>query len=99
MQTNAANPAKVKEAGDREKLLKKQETEDLKAVLSSVAGRRFLHRQLSVCGIYRTSMTGTVYTYYNEGARQVGLNLMAEIEEADIEAYALLVRENRKVSS
>ena len=96
-QQNAANPGSIKDAEQNQKAQRKQELDDLRSVLATTAGRRFLYRFLAGCGVFRTSYTGTVETYYKEGGRNIGLNLMHDLEEADLEAYATLIRENRKV--
>lgn len=95
-QTNAANPLSIKEADQNQKAARKQELDDIRFVLSSVQGRRMLFRQLAVSGLHRSSMTGSVWTYFHEGERSIANRLLIDIEEADTEAYFQMVRENRK---
>lgn len=67
--------------------IEERELDDLNSVLSTYKGRAFLWKHLSVCGIYSVSFTGDNYTFFKEGKRSVGLELMTEIEGAD--PYAL----------
>ncbi len=50
---------------------------DLSRVMSDVAGRRFIWHILdTVCNIHGGSYTGNSQTFYNEGRRAVGIELM-----------------------
>ena len=65
-----------------EKHLKaKQENEDLmgayRSMMRNPDGRRVLWDILEKCRVFHTSMTGNSFTYYNEGARSIGLYLMS----------------------
>lgn len=95
-QTNAADPKQIKEAKIKDKDIRKQELRDVALLLSSVEGRRFFHRYLVMCKVFETSMTGSSYTFFNEGQRNIGLSLMADLNDADPSAYAKLIEENRK---
>lgn len=68
---------------------KKREVEliELKEMLSTYAGRAFMWRLLSQCGVYRTSFTGNSTTFFNEGKRQIGLWALDEVMEADKQAF------------
>lgn len=39
-------------------------------------------------------MTGTSQTFFNEGARALGISLTAEFHEHSLEAYLQMVKEN-----
>lgn len=71
------------------------EVEDIEEILNSKAGRRFTWRMLERAGVYRTSFnnSGSV-TAFNEGRRDIGLFLMAEIHEIAPEQYLAMLREN-----
>lgn len=97
MSYNAADPKQVKEAKVSEKEARKQELQDINAILTTVGGRRFFYRYLVACHVFETSMTGSAYTYFNEGERNVGLRLMADLNDANPEAYSQIIRENRRV--
>ncbi len=56
--------------------------------------RRFIWRELARAKIYNTTFTGNSATYVNEGRRQIGLELLAELEHHCPGAYAKLMQEN-----
>jgi hypothetical protein len=91
---NAADEAQVKKAENRLINGREQEMEDVRFVLSTPSGRRFLWRWLEICGIYKTSMTGNSTTFFNEGMRSVGLSLLADIVEAQPDAYLNMQKEH-----
>ena len=93
---NAADEEQVKEAKKKEKRGRERDLEDLGVVLSGPAGRRFVWRYLGACGVFKTSMTGDSYTYFNEGRRDVGLQLLADVMEADPNAYLLMTKEAKQ---
>jgi hypothetical protein len=62
-------------------IARRKELLDLAAVLDTPGGRRFAHRLLGETGLFKTSMTGNSHTFFNEGKRQIGLWLLAEITE------------------
>jgi len=52
---------------------------DLRQVMGTPAGRRFVWRLLGNCRIYQSSFTGSSETFFFEGQRKVGLELLAQI--------------------
>lgn len=49
------------------------------------------------CGMYRTSFTGNSTTFFNEGRRQIGLELTALLSEADPDAMLSIMAERREL--
>jgi hypothetical protein len=82
------------ESKDRKSLASLQETEDLKWLLSDKRGRRVLWRILERTGLYRTSFTGNSETYFREGQRDIGLQLLSLITANCPEKYGLMMTEN-----
>lgn len=86
--------ARQKNTPEREK-----ELADLRDVMSTNGGRRVMYRALIKAGIYTTSFnveavnSGSVY--FNEGRRNHGLWLMAELEEAAPASFSEMIKENR----
>lgn len=78
--SNASNDKDVNKANQREKDEAKQYAEDLRYVMSTEQGRRFMWQTLSKAGLYRTSFTGNSATYFNEGKRALGLELLADVQ-------------------
>jgi hypothetical protein len=93
---NVADKEQVKSAAFKEKRKREQELKDVSDVLMSPHGRRFVWRYLEKCGVYRSSYTGNSQTFFLEGERNIGLQLMTDIMDANPELYLKLVRENRR---
>ena len=92
----ASDPAQVKEAAQKVKYGREQELNDVKAILATKEGLRFMWRYLTECGIFKTSMTGSSQTFFLEGRRDIGLRLLADVNEADPEAYFRMLSEDKK---
>lgn len=75
------------------------EKDDVKMVMSTEYGRRFMHRLLVRAGIYALSYVPEAdshHTSFREGQRNMGLWALAELEEACPESYFTMLKENRK---
>jgi hypothetical protein len=94
--TNAADPKQVERARLKEVFNDRNFITDLRAILELPAGRRILWWLLETAGIYRSSFTGNITTFFNEGQRQVGLTLLAKIHEAKPEAIVLMMQESKR---
>lgn len=96
MVSNAADTKQVKNAKFKEKDQRRQELDDVRYILSNAVGRRFFWRYLGECGLFQSSFTGSSETFFREGQRNVGLKLMADLNDADPNAYAVMLKENQK---
>ena len=68
--------------------------EDMKWLMGSKRGRRITFRVLEGTGMYRSSFSDkALLTAFNEGQRNVGLMLMAQIHEVAPESYTLMMKE------
>lgn len=94
---NAADESSVKEAGKREKTARISRLQDFKTVMGTPAGRRVLNDLLVFCGVFRTSFnnSGSV-TSFNEGHRNVGLKILADIEESGSDELHLLAKKEAR---
>jgi len=92
---NAADPAQVKEAERKERFGRERELEDVRFILQTLQGRRLIWRYLALCGVFRTSFTGNSHTFFNEGERNIGLKLLADVNEADPESYLKMMKESK----
>jgi len=90
---NASDVQQVKKAGHKEKLKEKEDVKDLKEVLSTREGRRFLWRLLTECKVFSSIWTPSAQIHYFAGRHDLGLWLMAEIENADQEAFLTMLKE------
>jgi len=84
--------ADAEEAVARER--RRKELEDLKWLMAHPQGRRIVSRLLEEAGVARTSFnhSGSLMAF-NEGKRQIGLFLTAEVLEAAPEGYFKLLKE------
>lgn len=79
----------------REKLEGQLEIDDLKWVLSNKRGRRFVRRLLEMAGVYRSSFNTNALTMsLNEGQRNVGLKLVAQMMTHCPERYIDILKEH-----
>ena len=73
---------------------RQKEIEDVKSILKTPSGRRYFWRLLSKCGIFRNSFSlNSNQTAFSEGKRDIGLDMLNEINEADITAFAKMQNE------
>lgn len=73
------------------------ELEDVKWLLQSPQGRRFIWRLLEKAGIYRSTFTGSApHDAFAEGIRSVGLMVIADVFAADPDAYTKMLKEQPK---
>lgn len=70
--------------------------DDYATVMSTEGGRRFMFRLLESTGLYRTSFTGNATTYFNEGMRNVGLRILADLQDYCPEQLLLMHREHTR---
>jgi len=90
---NAADEDQVKTRKRKDERLRERELNDLRQVMSSVEGRRFVWRLLEKAGVYKTSFTGNSTTFFNEGQRNMGLMVLGDVHEACAEMYLEMMRE------
>ena len=95
-QRNAGDENSVKAAEHIGKRTREIELAEMEWLLAQPQGRRFIWRYLEKCGIFKTSFTGSRETDFLEGQRNVGLWLLADVNEATPEAYAVMLKEARQ---
>jgi hypothetical protein len=73
---------------------------DLKWVMSNKRGRRFVFDRLEQAGVFRLSFSPDPYvTAFNEGKRNDGLRLLAQLHDHAPESYALMLSDHHARSS
>lgn len=65
----------------------------LKMVLANPDSRLWLHELLGFCGVSRSSFTGNSHTFFNEGQRNVGLKITADMTKHFPEQYLDMLKE------
>ena len=79
---------------DKALRLDQRDLGDVKVLMGTVSGRRFLYRLLSASGMY--AVPGGLDPYFlafHAGQRSIGLWVAGEIEDGDAEAYHELMIE------
>ena len=69
--------------------MRRKDAEALTELLNSPSGRWFLMRMFDRTKLVSNSFTGNSSTFYNEGRRAVGVELMNEITCLGLEAFSL----------
>lgn len=77
------NERRDADAKEQKRVRLQLEQEDLRAVMRTVEGRRFIRAQLARCGVWRTSFTGNSETFFREGQRNIGLMLLDDLHSSD----------------
>jgi len=91
---NAEAEKKAAEAKKEADLKHARDIGDLRKLIELPEGRRFVWNQLARAGVFSPSFTlNSVQTGYNEGARSVGIALLADLMEAKPEAFYQMFRE------
>lgn len=85
----------ARNAAARAKLRRDQELDDVRALMDTPEGRRFMWRLLDRAGIYRTTFTGNSASFFNEGMRNLGLIFVADVHEVCPEQYTRMLAEAR----
>ena len=78
-----------------------EEIEDLKLVMGTENGRRFVYRFLVRSGLYICSYSSEMpveNTVFKEGQRNMGLWLLAELNQSTPKAYLKMIEENNNVT-
>lgn len=91
---NAENARLVAEAKEEEDRKRRKIVADTRIVLKSVAGRRHIWEQLARSGIFSASFgADDRSTNFREGQRDIGIQLLRDVNEADPKAYAQMQEE------
>ena len=96
---NAADEGQVREAESRAKRGRELQIEDICGILATRGGRRFMWRYLEECGVFKTSFTGSSQTFFLEGQRNIGLKILADVTEADPDAYLKMMKESKETQN
>ena len=92
---NAADEDQVKAAENRILNGRDQELNDIKSILQTQAGRRFLWRLLSHCKTFESIWEPSAKIHYNSGIQDLGHFIMAEIVACDESALLLMMKEKQ----
>ena len=91
---DTSDESQVSERRKKGGLKQLQDSEDLRLVLSTRGGRRFVWKLLSDCGLLEDHPPGLLLERFM-GRRQVGLRVFRDVEAADPSAYVRMSEEAR----
>lgn len=95
---NLADKQSVKEHEAKDRRRRERELDDVRHILASEEGRRFVWRYLGITGVFQTSFTGSSETFFKEGQRNVGLKLIDDITQAEPESLIKMMKEKGDVN-
>lgn len=93
---NAGDEAQVKERTKKVKTARERELDDLRAILDTKGGRRFVWRLLAASELFAVSDVMNASIYALEGKRKLGKLLFNDVMEAAPEAYLLMMKESKE---
>jgi hypothetical protein len=96
---NAADAEQIKNAGKKLSVKRENELSDLKKILSLPEGRRLIWRLLGFCKVFESIWHPSALIHANAGRQDVGHFIMAEVSDADQEAFFTMIRENKEKSN
>ena len=89
------NDERKAQNAEREERRVMERAADLRYVMDNAAGRRVIHRLLTDAGVFRSSFSADNphETSFNEGARNLGLKVLAEIMNVASTQYLQMLEE------
>lgn len=93
---NAASKKQVDSAEAKERRQRDGELQDLRVVMSTGEGRRFMWRLMAKCRAFTSIHENSAKIHYNSGQQDLGFFLLNEIDEADPEMFFKMRNENIK---
>ncbi|TDY26295.1 hypothetical protein B0G81_6805 [Paraburkholderia sp. BL6665CI2N2] len=93
---NAGDANKVGERRSKAKQLDDRRRNGLRQIMATPDGRAWMWALLGDCGIFRSCFTGNSTTFFNEGKREIGLPIMADLTEHFTEQYLLMAKEAKQ---
>lgn len=93
---NAADPKQVRQAARRQQKDRDLEIDDIRTVMNTVQGRRFLWRLMGHCKTFESVFsTDAGALAYNSGRQDVGHFLIAEVNDAVPAGFLLMMQESQ----
>lgn len=98
----ATTKAQADRANEIDRIAQEQADNDLRAVMATASGRRFVWGLLAECGLYRLSYHPSALIHFNEGQRSIGLSLLGRVTGVCPDEYLLMqgeaIEEQRKAA-
>lgn len=90
---NAGDEIQVKEREKKEKTGRDRELDDLKSILETRSGRRFICRLLDASEFLGVCQSMNAHIYFLEGKRSIGKLIFHDVMKIAPEAYSLMGKE------
>jgi hypothetical protein len=93
---NAANEKQLKTAEVRGRLARDRELNEMRAILATKEGRRWVWRLMGRCKVFSSVYEQSARIHYNSGQQDIGHYIMAEVMEADPDKFILMGQEHQQ---
>ena len=93
---NAADPKQIKKGKREERNIRDVELDDIKEVLRTPQGRRFMWRVMAKCKTFESIWESSAKIHYNSGQQDLGHFIMSEIIQADEDLLFTMMKENKQ---
>lgn len=93
---NAADENQVKSARNKTDREREQQIADLKFLLSTAQGRRYLWRLLEHCHVFGSIWRPSAEIHHLSGKQDVGHFVLAEITEANADSFLTMMKEAKE---
>ena len=98
MTYDAGNPDHVRRSKDRSQRIQARADAGFKDLMATPQGRGWVWSLLEECGMFRTSFDpSNSRTFFNEGMRNIGLRVMADVHRLTPDQYMVMVKEAQTV--
>lgn len=91
--TNVGEVKQVKRSKARHNLEQQRQDEELREVLDTYSGRAVIWRILGSCALYQAAPGDKDQAYRQSGRRDVGLELIANLDKVNKTAYSIMANE------
>lgn len=95
---NAADRKQVDRARHTERFTRKNELDDIKFLLAIPQFRRFIWRALKFCNVFSSIWRPSAEIHHLSGKQDTGHWIMAEVTEADPDAFLQMMKESKEQS-
>jgi hypothetical protein len=93
---NVGDAEQVAARGKKQRTERERELDDLREILNTKGGRRFVWRLLGASELFGVSEVMNASIYALEGKRKLGKLLFLDVMEAAPEAYLLMMKESKE---
>lgn len=93
---NAADAEQVAKGKSKEDARRFEELNDLRGILATPGGRRFMWRMLGKCRVFESIYHASALIHYNSGQQDIGHFVMAEIVDARADALLEMMQESKQ---